>query len=765
MQFTAKEHCVLQRFRVTLLCHVLYLLHDAIIFCLFIRLRNFLLLSFDHCSAPQSRIPGPGFSSSAVAKVQQRTIRKSQNRTYSYLQAVDRDISNLSGDSEGSSEGSRNTSPFPSGPVDSEKLTGGNASQNLSPLSQRKTAKDAMVKEHTPPSSIPVLASMSKGNEPTSNERKGSLRDDSSGAVDESQHTAVAEKATSPWRKGRVSELRAVFAKKEGSPPPLPDAGFLSASGRALSSDESPILSPVGKHPVYKEPGSPTGDRIAKPVFVGNRFGFVGGSVHRSAGPLSPRPVGHDTRTLEKEAVKPQAAELAEPTNAEQHSQVGLSVRDRTANWEKKYGLDHDVAPQAAKPIADTTLSPHSGNKEGVGNRMAASSVESLRRKSAGDTVQSQGRIPVPNSLSSRKGNESGGAQKDRPLSEVVLGQQLGLRRASEMASANRSDNLPSYAHRFSSSGTSRSTTPKGHAPADLQSGLPVKHRLGPKPALQGNVSNNNNGNKGAVHSHVRNTAFATKLPVQNQTKPTNLGGSSRPDTTYGQVSTTQQPLPKPITLTHPASSPSLRLRSQSLEYTQCENGASSSSFRRNSSDQGKPKQSLIRKQSNGSETQSTAAVQCPFPAATSGLPIRSLKGKHSSAETLTGTPESHHALARRSSLKERHSPQAKGSVESVEQQDGLVAKEECIYPWKISGDKELSNTTFSSIPFERQLSTDSHSTATGGMHDSVVLPAMPPEVPQVCMDDISSNEGSGEVRFRVLCMRLNPVVRVSNCS
>lgn len=714
---------------------------------------TFLCLSFNHCSAPQSRIPGPGFSSSAVAKVQQRPIRKSQNRTYSYIQAVDRDISQQSGDSEGSSEGSRNTSPFPSGSVSdsTEKLIGGSALHRMSPLSQRRAVKGALGKEHTPPSNFPVLASMGKGNEPASNERKESLWDDSSSAGDEPQHTAASEKSTSPWRKGRVSELRAVFSKKEGSPPPLPDAVYLSASGRPLSSDESVLLSPVSEHPVYKEPASPTGDRIAKPVLLGNRFGFVSGSARRSSGPVSPRPAGQDIRTTEKEAVKPQAAELAEPTNAEKQSRVALSVRDRTANWERKYGPD-DGVPHSTKPLLDPTFSFHSGSKENVGNQMAADSVEFLRRKSAGDSLYSHGRIPVLDSVSSRRGNESGGVQKDRPLSETGLGQQLALRK--ELASANRSDNLPSYAHRFSTSGTSRSTPPKGHAPPDNLSSFPLKSKLGPKSALQGNVSNNNNGSKGAVRAHARDNAFATKLPapMQSQVKPTSHGGSTRPDAAFGQVSTTQQPLPKPITLTHPASSPSLRLRSQSVEYAQSESGASSWGFRRSNSDQVQPKQPLTRKQPGVSNTQSAAAVHHPSAAATCGLPTKSLKGKHSSTESLTGTLESR-ALARKSSLKERRSPQLKGSVESVEeQQDGLVAKEECVHPRKISGDGELSNTTLSSMPFERQLSTDSHSTATGSVRDSVVLPAMPPEVPQVCMDDINSNHGSGEVRFRALC-------------
>lgn len=706
----------------------------------------FLYLSLIHCSAPLSRIPGPGLSSSTVAKVHQRHIKKSQNRTYSYLQAVDKDISYLSGDSEGSSDGSRNTSPYPSGavPDSSQNVTAENAVQNISPLSQRKAVRSALVKEPAASSNIPVSASMRRSSEPASNEVIMSLQNDSSGTGNDLQHSTVSEKMMSPWRKGRVSELRAVFSKREeGTLPPLPDPVYFSASARRLSSDESSLPSPVSKHPMCKEPSPATGDRVVKPVLVGsNRFGFVSGNIPRPAGMVTPTPLGHDTHDAKREIARPEAAELAECANAEKE-EVGLSVRDRTANWERRRsGTDFDTVPHAAKPTLNTTLSLLSGRKADVGSQTAAGAIERSHEIT----------------------------QKDMPVAETSVGKQQTLKKTS-VAHANRSSNLPSYSHRFSSSDTSRSTTPKVPNPADDHSSLTLKSRLGPKSALQGNISNNNNRSKGFLCSHVGNNTFTTKLPTPTpcQLKLTNQSGSNRSDISLRQVSSAQQCLPKPRTLTHPLSSakkplssPVVHLRSQTVDQNQSKGAASSWHSWKSSVELVQPKQSAMQKQAIVSEAQGTAA-DYPSPPATFGLPTKSLKERHSGAEMFTGTLGSC-ILARRTSVKERGTPKLEGAEETAgldHKQDGLAAKEKSVYPRKVSGEEELTAHSSSNVAFEHQLSTESQLTTTSSVGNLAASPAMPPEVPQVCMDDINSDDGSLEVRFYVTSRILCTVIRV----
>lgn len=716
----------------------------------------FLHLSLIHCSAPLSRIPGPGLSSSTVAKVQQRHIKKSQNRTYSYLQAVDKDISYLSGDSEGSSDGSRNTSPYPSGAVtgSSEIVPAENAVQNISPLSQRKAVRGALDKEPTASSNIPVSASMRRSSEPASNEVIMSLQNDSSGTGNDLQHNAVSEKMTSPWRKGRVSELRAVFAKREeGTPPPLPDPVYFSATSRRLSSEESSLPSPVSRHPVYKEPGPATGDRVVKPVLVGsNRFGFVSGNIPRPAGRVTPTPLGHDTHIAKREIARSEAAELAERANAEKR-EVGLSVRDRTANWERRRsGTDFDTMPHAAKPTLNATPSLLSGSKEDVGSQTAAGAVELWRRKSGSETCYPQGGMPVPDSVSSTKSHEI--TQKDMPVAETSVEKQQTQKKTTSVAHASSSSNLPSYAHRFSSSDTSRSTTPKVSNPTDDHSSLSLNSRLLPKSALQGNISNNNNKSKGFLSSRVGNNTFTTKLPTPTpcQLKLTNLSGSNRSDVFLQQVSSAQQSLPKPKTLTHPLSSPVVHLRSQAVDQNQLESAASSWRRWKSSAELVQPKQSAMQKRATVSEAHGTAA-DYPSSPATSGLLSKSLKERHSSAEMFTGTHASC-ILAGRTSVEERGAPKLEGASETAQldhiQQDGLAPKEKSVYPRKVSGEEEVTAHSSSTVAFEHQFNTESQLTTTSSVGNLVASPAMPPEVPQVCMDDINSDDGSLEVRFYV---------------
>ena len=660
-------------------------------------------LSFIHCSAPISRIPGPGLSSSGAAKIQQRHIRKSQNRTYSYLQAVDRDFF-LSGDSEGSSDGSRNTSPHPGGavPDSSEGATAENADQNTSPLSQRKPLKGASDQEHGSFSGIPVAASMRRRSEPTRNEENVSLHNDSRSAEDEPQNNAVSEKTTSPWRKGRVSELRAVFAKKEdGTLPPRP---YLSASGRRLSTEESSSLS---RHPVHKDHSPASSDRVVKPNLAGNnRFGYM--SVPRSARLASPVSLGHGGQNAKMEVAKSPPADHVH-TNAEK-KQLGLSVRDRTANWERRRsGMDFDTVSQAAKPTLNTTDSHPSGSKAEVGNQTAASAMEVPRRKSAGDTCHlTLGGVPVPDSVSSTKGEET--TQMDNPVSDSSAGKPTSRERTEHFS------NLPSYAHRFSTSDRSRSNTPMAPSSANNRSSLSPKRRLDPKLALQAN-SNNNNACKGVLRSNMETNPSSTKLPMptSSQSKIRSHSGANR-SFTLRQVSSAQQPLPKPKALTHHVSTPTLHLGSQGMDYNQSE-----------SAELVQPKQSLMQKQATISETQGTTAVDCPSPALTPEQLTQSFKEGSSTTEAVTNTQVSD-ALAKGNNSKERDSP----------------AEEECLYPTKVNEDEEVSVVT-SRVAFERQLSADSQA---GSMGIFAASPPMPPQAPLVCMDDISSDEGSLEVRM-----------------
>ena len=668
-------------------------------------------LSFIHCSAPLSRIPAPGLSSSG-AKVQQRQrhIRKSQNRTYSYLQAVDKDFF-LSGDSEGSSDGSRNTSPHPGGsvPDSSEGATAENADENTSPLSQRKPLKVASDQEHGASSGIPVAASMRRRSEPARNEENVSLQNDSRSTENELQSSSVSEKTTSPWRKGRVSELRAVFAKKEeGTVPPRPDSAYLSASGRPLSTDES---SSFNRHPVHKDLSPAIGDRVVRPNLVGsNRFGYVSSNVPRSARLASPVSLGHGGQNAKMEVARSPPADLNVHTNAEKQ-QVGLSVRDRTANWERRRsGIDFDTASHAAKPTLNTTHSHLSGSKAEVGNQTAASAAEVPRRKSAGDTCHlTLGGAPVLDSVSSTKGEET--MQMDKPVSDSSAG------KPTSRESTEHFSNLPSYAHRFSTSDRSRSSTPMAPSSANNRSSLSPKRRLDPKLALQAN-SNNNNAYKGVLRSHVETNPSSTKLPMptSSQSKVRSQSVANRSLIALRQVSSAQQPLPKPRALTHHVSTPILHLRSQGMDYNQSEDA-----------ELVQPKQSMMQRQATISETQGTTAVDCPSPAVTPELLTQSFQEGSSSTEAVANTQISD-ALAKGNNSKERDSP----------------AEEECLYPTKINEDEEVSAVT-SRVAFERQLSADSQA---GSMGNFAVSPAMPPQAPQVCMDDISSDEGSLEVRM-----------------
>lgn len=668
-------------------------------------------VSFIHCSAQLCRIPGPGLSSSGVVKVQQRHIRKSQNRTYSYLQAVDKDFF-LSGDSEGSSDGSRNTSPHPGGavPDTSEGATAENADQNTSPLSQRKPLKDASDQEHGAPSGIPVAVSMRRRSEPARNEENVSLHSDSRSTGNELQNNAVSGKTTSPWRKGRVSELRAVFAKKEeGTLPPRPDLAYLSTSGRPLSTDESSSFS---RHPVHKDVSPAIGDRVVKPNLVGsNRFGYVSGNVPRSPRLVSPVSFGHGGQKAMMEVAKSPPADLNVHTNAGKQ-QVSLSVRDRTANWERRRsGMDFDTVSHAAKPTQNSTHSHFSVSKAEMGNQAAASAVEVPRRKSAGDTCHStHGGFPVLDNVSSTIGDET--THMDKPVSDSSAG------KPTSRESTDHFSNLPSYAHRFSTSDSrSRSNTPIAHSSANNRSSLSPKRRLDPKLALQAN-SNNNNACKGVLRSHVETNPTTTKLPMptSSQSKVRSQSGANRSFIALRKVSSAQQPLPKPRALTHHVSTPTLHLRGQGMCYNQSE-GAEVI----------QQKQSLVQKQATISETQGATAVDYPSPAVTPELPTQSFNEASSSTEAVTNTEVSN-ALAKRNNSKERDSP----------------AEEECLYPTKVNEDGEVSAVA-SRVAFERQLSADSQA---GSMGNFALSPAMPPQAPEVSMDDINSDEGSLEVRM-----------------
>ena len=692
-------------------------------------------VSFVHCSAPPCRIPGPGLSSSAVARVQQRHIKKSQNRTYSYLQAVDKDISFLSGDSDGGSDRSRSTSPLPSGTAlnSSEKVTAEQTDQSMSAISQDKPLKGASDKEHCTSSNIPVAVSMRR--------QVSACNEESMSLPNEPQQNAVSEKTTSPWRKGRVSELRAVFAKREeGTLPPRPDAAYLSASGRPLSSDESSPLSPISMHALHKEPGpAANGDRVVKPILASsNRFGFVSGNVARSARQVSPGPSGYGGHNAKIENAKPQTAELDVHSNTE-NVHVGLSVRDRTAKWERRSGIDFDTASHAPKPTLNTPLTLHSGNKADVGRYSAAGAVELSRRKSAGDACYSAGGIPMPGSVLSTKGGET--AQMGMPVPENSVGKEQGLEKRT--SGANRFSNLPSYAHRFSTSDTLQAVTPMGPTPADDLSNLSVKCKLKSKSALQGNMSSNNNACKRVLRSPVENKPFTTKLPVPtpSQFKLRNQRGNST-SVAVRQVSSSQQPLPKSNTIFQPTSSPGLHLSSQAVgnNQTECAEEVQLKQF----SMQKQATASTIQ-QAAVSEKHHTAAVDCP-PALAPRLPMKSPKESHSDIETFTGTHLSH-SLTKGTSLKEKDSP----------------VKEDFVCPRRVSGGEELAVTS-SSAAFEHQSSTDGQITATGSVSNSALSFAIFPEVPQVCMDDINSDEGSLEVRFAYSWWNFEPLIKHNVC-
>ena len=474
------------------------------------------------------RISGPGSSTSIPIHSRTRQLVKPTRRTFSYIQAVNREqstsISQAATDSDGDSSVTNEESPdrpleeaaftdSDEGLTNKETDAGNRLSQvrKKSPLANNTQAEKM---KH-----IPTLSRGSKVSE-------------------------CAENKTSPWRKGRVQELRAVFAQNNGvSPPPLPSTTYLNATG----TPDTPPTTPGwedSRPPRHSTGSIPEAQQLAsgKDKKVSGRFGFTPRETHLLSFSKSPSPkifsTSHKTSTNEcqdtiehpSESSKTPATSKDDHTDEVESAAISTdSVRIRTAIWESKVSESSTRASSHKPALKEPTASETSvdASKKGTadshfgyfGNRKA-----NLSGKDEVNPPPNTAKSSIPQKAQMKKDGSGGFI----PSSTVGTGSVSKLQQQRQLVKPSSTSN-------------------------SLQDTNKLSNQSVPKTS---NMNSNNNRSHSSIP--VGGSRSSSQLPVPHSSQVGQTRSSYLPDSTKPQTRRT-------MTLSHPAASPHAHQRSQSL--------------------------------------------------------------------------------------------------------------------------------------------------------------------------------------------------------
>ena len=358
-----------------------------------------------------------------------------------------------------------------------------------------------------------------------------------------SKISEYAENKTSPWRKGRVQELRAVFAQNNGvSPPPLPSTTYLNATGTPDTPPTTPSWED-SRPPRHSTGSIPEAQQLAsgKDKNVSSRFGFTPRETHLLSFSKSPSPkissTSHKTSTTECQdtvehppgSSETPATSKGDHTDEVESAVIKDSVRIRTAIWESKVSESSTRASSHKPALKEPTVSgttvdaPKKGTADShfgyFGNRKA-----NLFGKDEVKNHPNTAKSSIPQKAQVKKDGSGGSI----PSSTVATGSVSKLQQQRQLVKPSPTSNSLQDANKLSNQSV---------------------------PKTKNMNSNNNRSHSSIPSGGSRNSS---QLPVLHSYQVGQTRSSYLPDSNKPQMHRT-------MTLSHPAASPHAHQRSQSL--------------------------------------------------------------------------------------------------------------------------------------------------------------------------------------------------------
>jgi hypothetical protein len=495
----------------------------------------------------EREISDQGQPSAIPTHFRNRRMQRNTKRTFSYIQAVDRDqsahLSQVAGAGDSDGDSCHTNEDSTDGVLEEATFT--DSDEGVPTKEVEYSCRSSLpVKKHDSP-----LATVGQ-----------------TGEVKQIPSTSrIPEPATnkvSPWRKGRVQELRAVFAQNNGRhPPPLPSSTYLNATG--TPDTPTPPATPgedeaksqghtsKGESETYEVAGV-RGRRVPADV-SSSRFGFNPKERHSLSFSKSPSPktvsnhqkVGSTDRrhtigcSIDSDALTSNPSKVSSGAST---SDTNESVRIRTAMWESKVSesgtkggaLKSGPTVASLKPVSTGSLRTKCPTDSHMREAKPEFSNRDEVKKETSAKGPSASKLAVPEKSKFKK--EGGGfIPHSFAPSSSIQSTKLQQQSVRQDVCAMKSDGMPDM-KKF-----------------DNQSG-----------ANTANTNSNNNKIQSSIHSagtrnKMQHTASQLSVHPPSQARSGSLTNNNK------KVSDSKLQLPRTTTLSQPASSPQIHQRSQSL--------------------------------------------------------------------------------------------------------------------------------------------------------------------------------------------------------